>query len=79
MRLGICATDAVLAMFEFGLLPVLGDLISNRGHHYCAAVGITDVRIAAPGSWFLVLIHKLEYFLKPASSIRRSASVHGSL
>jgi len=68
MRFGICATDAGAGAGDVrvGLLPVLDDLISIRGHHYCAAAAITDVRIAAPGSWFPVLIHKLEYFLKPA-------------
>jgi predicted PurR-regulated permease PerM len=55
------AKTLVVATFVVGLLPVIGNLISNTAITIAGMSVSLGVGIAALG--FLVLIHKLEYFL----------------
>jgi predicted PurR-regulated permease PerM len=55
------AKTLVLATFVFGLLPVIGNLISNT---LIFVIGLSvSLGVAIAALTFLVLIHKLEYFL----------------
>lgn len=55
------AKTLVLATFVFGLLPVIGNLISNT---LIFVIGLSvSLWVAISALTFLVLIHKLEYFL----------------
>jgi predicted PurR-regulated permease PerM len=55
------AKTLVIATFVFGLLPVIGNLISNT---LIFVVGMSvSLWVAVAALGFLVVIHKLEYFL----------------
>ncbi len=55
------AKTLVLATFVFGLLPVIGNLISNT---LIFVIGLSvSLWVAISALTFLILIHKLEYFL----------------
>ncbi len=55
------AKTLVLATFVFGLLPVIGNLISNT---LIFVIGLSvSLWVAIAALTFLILIHKLEYFL----------------
>ena len=55
------AKTLVVVTFIVGLLPVVGNLLSNTAVTVAALSVSLGVAIAALG--FLILIHKLEYFL----------------
>ena len=56
-----CAVVVIGVTFLCGLLPVVGNLISNT---IIVAIGFTvSPRLALEALVFLVVIHKLEYFL----------------
>jgi predicted PurR-regulated permease PerM len=57
----ILTAAALVAVFEVGLLPVVGNLISNS---VIVVVGLAQsASIALACLVFLVVIHKLEYFV----------------
>ncbi|WMQ74754.1 MAG: hypothetical protein GPOALKHO_001772 [Sodalis sp.] len=51
----------IVATFIFGLLPIIGNLISN----FMAIISALSISLSAGGvmALYLILIHKLEYFL----------------
>jgi predicted PurR-regulated permease PerM len=55
------AKTLVIVTFVVGLLPVIGNLVSNTAVTVAALSVSLWVGVAALG--FLVLVHKLEYFL----------------
>jgi hypothetical protein len=64
----------IVLTFVIGLLPIIGNLTSNT---VIFIVSLSDSFTVAMGSRYLIIIHKLEYFLNARIIAARSRPRHG--